>query len=378
MILLLTALLWLALISLLVGLVWLAYRRPPTVLLSRTLPASAFSAGRIPLTVQVQIFNRLPVRVLIEDDPPRTVVADTVPVLAGWVQGEATHQVQTTLTLNRRGVFEWEGATLRWADPLGLFWRSLPLAVPTRLEVYPGTHGLLLPELLRPLLSEGAWSRTHGLEDSISLRGVRGYVPGDPPGRVHWRLTARTGSLTVREPERTAASSVTVYLDLSAGGSVYLESAVRLAASLVQESFELDLPIAVATDAGATPTGRTPEAMRAALLRLAQAQLAQAGSDQSPPTIPPGRAGGNLIILTARAGSDLIHQAMRARATASRVALIAIPDGFYLEPGEKPRRQWVAAPDSIRELERQAGALAGVGVLVFVLRGNQSVLQLGS
>jgi uncharacterized protein (DUF58 family) len=169
-----------------------------------------------------------------------------------------------------------------------------------------------------------------------------------------------------------------VYLDLSAGGSVYLESAVRLAASLVQESFELDLPIAVATDAGATPTGRTPEAMRAALLRLAQAQLAQAGSDQSPPTIPPGRAGGNLIILTARAGSDLIHQAMRARATASRVALIAIPDGFYLEPGEKPRRQWVAAPDSIRELERQAGALAGVGVLVFVLRGNQSVLQLGS
>lgn len=383
MTLLLTALLWLALIALLVGLVWLAYRRPPTVLLSRTLPASAFSGGRIPLTVQVRLLSRLPVRVLIEDDPPRTVVADTVPVLAGWVQGEAVHQVQTTLTLNRRGVFDWEGATLRWADPLGLFWRSVPLTVPTRLEVYPGTHGLLLPELLRPLLSEGAWSRTHGLEDPISLRGVRDYVPGDPPGRVHWRLTARTGSLTVREPERTAASSVTVYLDLSAGGSVYLESAVRLAASLVQESFALGLPVAVATDAGATPTGRTPEAMRAALLRLAQAQLAQvqvgqAGPDQTLPTIPPSRAGGNLIILTARAGNALIHQAMRARATASRVALIAIPDGFYLEPGEKPRRQWVAAPDSIRELERQAGALAGVGVIVFVLRGNQSVLQLGA
>ncbi|UQN05964.1 DUF58 domain-containing protein [Deinococcus sp. QL22] len=372
MTLLLAALLWLGLIGLLVGALWLAYRRPPTVTLSRTLSTSAFAGGRIPLTVQAKVFNLLPVRVLIEDEPPRTVVADTVPVLAGWVQGEAIHEVQTTLTLNRRGVFQWEGGTLRWADPLGLFWRSLPLKVPTRLEVYPGTHGLLLPDLLRPLLSEGAWSRTHGLEDPISLRGVRDYVPGDPPGRVHWRLTARTGSLTVRVPERTAASSVTIYLDLSGGGDVYLESAVRLAASLVQESFALDLPISVATNAGATPTGRSPEAMRAALLRLAQAV-----PDADSPTIPPIRSGGNLIILTARAGGALIEQAMRARATASRVALIAIPDGFYMEPGEKPRRQWVAAPDSIRELERQAGALAGVGVIVFVLRGNQSGLRLG-
>ncbi|MFB9992400.1 DUF58 domain-containing protein [Deinococcus oregonensis] len=380
MTLLLIALLWLALIALLVALIWLAYRRPPTVALSRQVPASAFAGGRISIAVRAQVSSRLPVRVLIEDEPPRTVVADTVPVLAGWVQGEAVHHVQTTLTLNRRGVFDWQGGTLRWADPLGLFWRSVPLNTPTRLEVYPGTHGLLLPELLRPLLSEGAWSRLHGLEDPISLRGVRDYVPGDPPGRVHWRLTARTGNLTVREPERTAASSVTVYLDLSGGGGVYLESAVRLAASLVQESFAIDLPVAVATNAGTTPTGRTPEAMRAALLHLAQAQLQQpkpSAAEAPLPTIPPIRAGGNLIILTASAGSALIDQAMRARATASRVALIAIPDGFYLEPGEKPRRQWVAAPDSIRELERQTGALAGVGVLVFVLRGNQSVLRLG-
>ncbi|MDB5044534.1 MAG: hypothetical protein JWQ08_584 [Deinococcus sp.] len=365
-------LLWLAFTAALVGVIAWLYRAPPQVTLSRHLPASAFSGGRIALTVRARVVNRLPVRVWIEDESPRSVVADTVPVLAGWVHGEAVQEVQTTLTLNRRGVFDWQGGTLRWADPLGLFWRSVPLAVPTRLEVYPGTHGLLLPDLLRPLLSEGTWSRTYGLEDPISLRGVRDYVPGDPPGRVHWRLTARTGSLTVREPERSASSSVTVYLDLSTGGEVYTDSAVRLAASLVQESFALALPIAVATNAGPTAIGRTPEAMRAALLRLAQAQ-----PDPAVPIIPPIRAGGNLIIVTARAGTALIEQAMRARASASRVAVVAIPDGFYLEPGENPRRQWVAAPDSIRELERQAGALAGAGILVFVLRGNQSVLRLG-
>ena len=67
----------------------------------------------------------------------------------------------------------------------------------------------------------------------------------------------------------------------------------------------------------------------------------------------------------------------RARATASRVVIVAVPEGFYLEPGETPRRQWVGAPDTVRELERRAGVLAEAGVLVFVLRGNQSVLRLG-
>ncbi|MHA0034752.1 hypothetical protein ACXXDK_07445 [Deinococcus sp. PESE-38] len=59
------------------------------------------------------------------------------------------------------------------------------------------------------------------------------------------------------------------------------------------------------------------------------------------------------------------------------MTILALPEGFYLEPGENPRRQWAAVPDTVRDLERQAGALAAAGILVFVLRGNQSVLRLG-
>ena len=82
-------------------------------------------------------------------------------------------------------------------------------------------------------------------------------------------------------------------------------------------------------------------------------------------------------MVTQFAPPELVAQALRARATASRVAIIALPEGFYLEPGEKPRKQWAGAPDTVRQLEKQAGVLAERGVLVFVLRGNQSVLRLG-
>lgn len=371
------ALLTLAALLLTLLAAFLVARRPPRVTLTRDFPSQGFEGDRLPYRVRAEVESRWPLRVVLEDPVPLTVVPGEPFAVGGLTVGRSMTEQATTLTLNQRGEYRWPGATLRWADPLGLFWRAAPLPVssqygPARLEVYPGTHGLLLPDLLRPLLSEGTLSRTLGLEDPISLRGARPYLPGDPPGRVHWRLSARTGELTVRELERTAASSVTVYLDLH-GSEVFVESAARLASSLVQEALALDLPVSVATCEGATPAGRTPESLRAALRRLAQVQ-----PDPAPPLIPPSRAGGNLIVLTQRAGPALVAEAMRARATASRVVIVAIPEGFYLEPGEKPRRQWVGAPDTVRELERCVGILAEAGVLVYVLRGNQSVLRLGT
>lgn len=373
---LLLALPWALLLAGVAALLWALYRRPPQVRLSRELPRAGFSGGELPLTVRAELRSALPMRYLIEDPPPRSVVPRAAVTFSGEVLGRQQREHQTSVMLNRRGEYAWPGATLHWADPLGLFWRRMPLSGPgaqtTRLDVFPGTHGLLLPDLLRPLLSEGSLSRSLGLDDPISLRGARGYLPGDPPGRIHWRLSARSGELTVRELERTAASSLTVYLDTSAGSDVFLESAVRLASSLVQEAQTLGLPVSVATRAQATPTGRTPEAGRAALLALARAQL-----DPAPPSIPEVRAGGNLIVLTAQGSDALVREALRARARASRVSLVVLPEGFYLEPGEQPRRQWAAPPDSVRALERRAGALAGAGILVSVLRGNQSVLRLG-
>lgn len=373
-------LVWLGVVLALVGALWWAYRAPPAVTLERALPPSGFQGTRALLTVQVAVHSRLPLRFVLEDPAPRSVVPDTPVTLAGVGAGRVTVEFLTPLSLNRRGVHAWPGATLRWADPLGLFWRHCPVSAPQELVVFPGTHGLVLPDLLRPLLSEGGLTRRLGLDDPLSLRGVREYVAGDPPGRVHWRRSASSlgtgaglGTLTVRDPERTAASSVTVYLDTAAGNDVYLESAVRLAASLVQEGLALNLPVSVATRGGASPAGQHAGAVQAALRRLAQVAL-----EPGEPLIPPTRPGGNLFILSAQPGPALIQQAMRARAQASRVSIIALPEGFYLEPGEKARRQWVGAPDYVQALERQAGALLGAGILVFVLRGNQSVLKLGS
>ncbi|WP_041230620.1 DUF58 domain-containing protein [Deinococcus peraridilitoris] len=363
---------WLGLLAVLVLLTWLLYRTPPQVDVRRDLPAAVFAGGSVTLTLQIRVRSRLPVRILLEDPPPRTVVPSSTIDLGGLLWSESRHELRSTLNANRRGVYTWSGITVRWADPFGVFWHTATLPLVDSLEVYPGTHGLELPTLLRPLLSEGALSRTIGLEDPLSLRGARPYVLGDPPQRVAWKLSARTGELMVRELERTANSTLQVHVD-QRGSADYLESAVRLAASLVQEALELALPVSVSSAEGATETGTSPEALRLALRRLAQLER----REQNAP-IPVPRPGANLIVLTQEAGDALVTAALHARAGASRVVIVVLPEGFYLEPGEKGRSMRSAPPDQVRELERRAGILAQSGVLVYVLRGNHSILKLGA
>jgi uncharacterized protein (DUF58 family) len=250
-----------------------------------------------------------------------------------------------------------------------------------QLLVYPGLHALELPNLLRPLLSDGARARTFGLEDALALRGVRDYAPGDEQRRIHWKQTARFGirddhfnRLVVREYDRVAATGLRVHLDASLTGrfgELYLESAVRLSASLLRIAFDEGLRVSVSTSTQHTEGGSSFDALETSLALLATVKL-----EPDAPHIPMPEAGSNLILVTARAPAALIEGAIRARARAARVTVIAMPEGFYLEPGETGRPIHRLPPNEVQDLMRRAGVLEEAGIRVVVLRGDDSVLKL--
>lgn len=78
------------------------------------------------------------------------------------------------------------------------------------------------------------------------------------------------------------------------------------------------------------------------------------------------------------APDDLINAAVRTRSRAAQVLVIALPEGFYLEPGETGRPMKRALPESIRDLEARSGILEEAGVRVRILRGDSSVLNLNT
>ena len=124
-------------------------------------------------------------------------------------------------------------------DPLSLMRRQVTWAKEQELYVHPRTVRLdeAASGFLRDL--EGTPS-SHLSSSDIAFHALRDYVPGDDRRHVHWRTTARTGKLMVRQFEETRRSHVVVALNNLAehyATDEEFELAVSSAASLSAQTF---------------------------------------------------------------------------------------------------------------------------------------------
>jgi uncharacterized protein (DUF58 family) len=118
-------------------------------------------------------------------------------------------------TFPRRGRHRLPGVRVSTRFPFGLFVKASQPTGEADVIVYPRKVAPP-PELLRQAGGIGSSparrrGRGHDLHD------LRGYRPGDDPRLIHWRVTARTGALTVRELEAETAQDA--YLVLRGTGA---------------------------------------------------------------------------------------------------------------------------------------------------------------
>lgn len=150
------------------------------------------------------------------------------------------HEELFRVPTRRRAVISLGPASTVRSDPLGLLRRETPLGEPVELIVHPSISRLdtLSSGFLRDL--EGQ-STNHLSSSDIAFHTLRDYVPGDDRRFVHWRTSARTGRLMVRQFVDTRKSHAAVVLDVDpssyegVGGEPSddeFELAVSIAASL--------------------------------------------------------------------------------------------------------------------------------------------------
>jgi uncharacterized protein (DUF58 family) len=118
-----------------------------------------------------------------------------------------THRWSYTIIPKRRGLYYGQHIVLRTAAPLGLFSRKKILAAPTEIVVYPRILALRRCPLLDQIGDQGQaveTGRTWRDHPSEGLtKSARPYRWGDPIKNVHWRTSARLGSLYTRELEQS-------------------------------------------------------------------------------------------------------------------------------------------------------------------------------
>ncbi|WP_178388165.1 DUF58 domain-containing protein [Actinomyces naeslundii] len=192
----------------------------------------------------------LPSRMEMPVGPGRAVFV--VPTLTP----RAVHERGFILPTQRRGIVTVGPVLAVQRDPVGLLQRERSLTTPQDIHIHPRTLrlGTVLHGVLRDI--EGAVTQDLSSSD-VAFHALRDYVPGDDRRNVHWRTTARTGRLMVRQFEETRRSSLLVLLstrqDDYTGGEDF-ETAVSIACSLAMDAIQDGREVRFITQIGALPT----------------------------------------------------------------------------------------------------------------------------
>jgi uncharacterized protein (DUF58 family) len=113
-----------------------------------------------------------------------------------------------------RGKYTLGPATLISGDPFGIFRLERQVEGTGEVLVYPQTNPL--PSFVLPSAElaggQDVKSRTYHVTPNVAT--IRDYQPGDSFNRIHWRSTARTGQLMVKEFELDPTAEVYLVLDM--------------------------------------------------------------------------------------------------------------------------------------------------------------------
>lgn len=146
----------------------------------------------------------------------------------------AVHDERVVVPTFRRGVIDVGPITTVRTDPLGVLKREVAWADVHRLFVHPQT--VSIPSTSAGFVRDLEGNPTSDIVDSdISFHAIREYAPGDGRRNVHWKSTAKTGRLMVRQFEESRRSRLAIALSLRAdeyASADEFEMAVSAAGSL--------------------------------------------------------------------------------------------------------------------------------------------------
>jgi uncharacterized protein (DUF58 family) len=133
----------------------------------------------------------------------------------------------------RRGILVAITVDIASAAPFGILWWSkrMTIALPVEICVAPKpTKSIWIPPEIDDWTGESPGRRTASVGE---MKGVRDYQHGDARRMVHWRASAHTGRMMVREMEAPTSDPVTVRLVLPVDPAQADELAGRALATIL-------------------------------------------------------------------------------------------------------------------------------------------------
>lgn len=273
------------------------------------------------------------------------------------VRGRQRRTVAYPLPLLGRGLYTVGPTTVVASDPFGLVTADTLSTDTAELIVQPRTVPLA-PLTLPIAWRDGAANLSHsvgsGGSDDASVREFR---HGDDLRKIHWRSTAKSGALMVRQEERPWHGESLVLLDIRAAAfprivsddeSAALEWAISAAASISSHLLGRSRRVTVVTG-----SGHVAHDDSTSIMDLLAATSLTSRNDLQPLATGLtglGRDAVTFAILAASPHTSISELLARPRMPGSSVALLLRPWSWLANSARDSLREesWQASADSLR------------------------------
>jgi uncharacterized protein (DUF58 family) len=242
----------LVLVAMLFLALWQGTRALRAIHYRRSHVERVFANEPFTVTIHLQNSSRLPCAGIVVSDrleTERPARAEAPASESARTAANALTAVKYGMTVRRRGVYRFGQTQLETVFPLGLFNTLSQRTAPGRLVVYPrmgDVDSSFFEELELALQHMRMYRPSRAEED---FRGLREYRHGDNPKWIHWRSTARTQRVLIKEFEEPQARRVLLMLDTNlqrlgtqrlATFEMVISFAATLARDLARRGYELD------------------------------------------------------------------------------------------------------------------------------------------
>jgi uncharacterized protein (DUF58 family) len=220
----------------------------------------------------------LRVEAVTSKNSPAAALLET-PVYFPYLPKRGREHQSVPISFPARGVYRQDAFRIVTRFPFGFLQKAHRVDLRTEALVYPSVEPTREFVEIMPGLQGAMESLAKGRGQD--LYALRDYVPTDSARHVHWKASARLGSLMVREFTREDETRVLLVLDphvFSAAGSPSqssadrFERAVTLCAGVAWHFFERNALIQFRTAGMETPLAPAEENIFAILHHLALAQ----------------------------------------------------------------------------------------------------------
>jgi uncharacterized protein (DUF58 family) len=161
------------------------------------------------------------------------------------------------LTANKRGPLKISACQLATRFPFGFFYKTKTIPLKLETVIFPAIHPVKLPQ------QSDAGQEGDGILQRCGdeLHAIREFQPGDSLSSVHWKSSAKTGKLRVKEFQ--SQNSYTIFLTLTDPTTNQpvqtgiLEERISEAASLIYHLIQRGHEVSLKTEESQSPHGNS-------------------------------------------------------------------------------------------------------------------------